>query len=203
MLRNLLRSGVRMTGDLPRGPVPAVNSMLYTRPVLASNFNSLSAMSKSISTSAISLANLSESERVHGKIDPSQVTSKAMRKQLERQQQDEFDRTRAVSNLPPPPPPPVQPIQPQEHYQYQQPTFGQMWMGNMVSGFSVALGVIVVFGLLRAIGLEGNSKRTGAASMNSNSELEDGRGTGSGLRAPEGQGNGLGTLAGSRRGISI
>jgi hypothetical protein len=105
----------------------------------------------------------SESERVHGKLDASQVTSKAMRKQLARNQAAEDVKSgKAVANSPPPPPPPVdyqhqQHQQQPQYYSYQPESFGQMWWRNMKSGFAVGLGVILVLVILKSVGLEGAS----------------------------------------------
>jgi hypothetical protein len=94
-----------------------------------------------------------ESERVHGELRSDRVTSKAMRRKLEKAEREE-DASRApvaVSQEPPPPPALHQHFE-QDH---KPPSFGQVLGANFVSGIGIALGFILIAAVLRGIGLEG------------------------------------------------
>lgn len=90
---------------------------------------------------------------IHGDLDPEQVKSKAMRKKLQAAQAD-AQRAKAVVEQPPhqqqppqyyqPPPPQPEPV-----------SFGRYFLANAFQGFAVALGFIFIFGVLKAVGLEG------------------------------------------------
>lgn len=123
----------------------------------------------------------SESEKVHGELRENEVRSKAMRKKL----------ASSASSNPKQPmvlPPQVDETQPTTSFfssssitpsssassnpnNYSQETFGQMWIRNMTSGFSVALGVMVVLVLLRSIGLDGEEFNSTNFNINDSSSL--------------------------------
>ena len=88
-----------------------------------------------------------ESERLHGKLRSSDVSSKAMRRAL-----------RAAEPLPPvaAPPPPSHLAAPPPPGQGAPPSsFGATFLVQVLQGAGIACGFMLIFGALRAVGLEG------------------------------------------------
>jgi hypothetical protein len=97
----------------------------------------------------------SASERVHGTIDPTLVRSKAMRAKLLKSnksgteasgKEDTSDSKELLSQRDQ-----EQQQNYQQQQQYQAPTFGQVMYSNLVSGFGMAIGFMVVGVIFRAL----------------------------------------------------
>lgn len=98
----------------------------------------------------------SASERVHGSIDPSLVRSKAMRAKLLKsnksgteasgEEEDTSDSKELLSQRDQ-----EQQQNYQQQQQYQAPTFGQVMYSNLVSGFGMAIGFMIVGVIFRAL----------------------------------------------------
>lgn len=93
------------------------------------------------------------SAAVHGEIDASQVRSKAMRSKLAAAGRDRENAVARAAD-----PEQQEQLQPQAPPQQEagpQPTFSGVMGGNMLQGFAISLGFMLVFGLARAVGMEG------------------------------------------------
>lgn len=97
----------------------------------------------------------------HAPLREQDVTSKAMLKKVR-----QASPPPAVLRPPPPPPAPHAPPPPQDG---PQPSVGAWFVGNMVQGFGITLGFVLVLSVFRAVGLmegrreerEGPTKRGG------------------------------------------
>jgi hypothetical protein len=114
----------------------------------------------------------SASERVHGSIDPSTIRSKAMRAKLLKgtkhnlgttantteTETNNTDDSESKALLSQRDQEQQNQYQQQHQNQYQQPTFGQVMYSNLISGFGIAIGFMIVGVVFRSLfGGGGNS----------------------------------------------